>query len=130
MSEKVSRWNVLFIISAVIGLIYTIFIISYMANTGDSGATSAEQIGISIAMAMIFPHVVVVVVSVILNFVTVFTNSTVLGLLTGIFYSVSGLLMPIYILFVAAPIVLSWIGYVQLRKRNQKLENLSFPGAA
>lgn len=119
MSNTIKRWNTLVITSAVLGSAYVIYLMTYMAGSVDQGGSSAEKAGVAIALTLMTPHLVLVLTAVILNIVTVFTNSPIVALLTAIFYSIAALVFLLYILFVIPSIVLSWIGYTQLRKRKQ-----------
>lgn len=124
MSTTVKRWNVLFIIAGVLGAAYAVYLSTYMAQAGSSSGSAAERAGAAIALALMTPHLVLVITAVVLNTITIFTNNTVLALLTAIAYSVAAVVFLLYIMFVIPSIVLSWIGFAQLRKRKQILEGV------
>ncbi|MGB3414623.1 MAG: hypothetical protein WBA28_07905 [Microbacteriaceae bacterium] len=121
MTTTVKRWNILLIIAAVLGSAYAIYLSTYIANSSSQTGSAGTKAGIAIAVAIMTPHLILVITAAVLNIITVFTNSPILALLTAIFYSVAALVFLLYILFVIPSIVLSWIGFVQLRKRSKDI---------
>lgn len=105
------------IISAVLGLAYSIYIISYFSvNMSGSGA---EALGGALATALVTPHMVCVAVAVIFNIIAVFTNKRGFALAGAILYCVGAVLFLIYAFFVVPSIVLSFVGYAKLGKLNK-----------
>ncbi len=107
------------LISGIIGLLYSIYIISYfsgnMANTKDS----AELVGGAIATALVTPHMILVVLATIFNWVGYFTNKKGFALTGAILYTVGGVMFLLYFIFVIPSLVLSFVGTSNLKKINE-----------
>lgn len=113
-----NRSKILFI-SGILGAAYTIYLISYFSG-GISGAKdTAEGIGASIATALVTPHMILVAVAAIFNWVAFFTNKVWAAITAGILYTVGGIVFILYILFVVPMIVLSFVGAAKVKKMNQ-----------
>lgn len=110
--------NLLLLISAVIGLAYSIYIISHFSGA-MSGSTGAEAAGAAIATALVTPHMILVVLATIFNWVAWFTNKAGFALVSGILYAVGGVVFLGYFLFVVPSMVLSFVGYAQLKSHRR-----------
>lgn len=111
--------NVLLIISAILGLAYTIYLIVYFTGANAGAASDAESLGTAIATAMVLPHLILIAFATIFNIIAVLTNKGGLALTAGILYAVGALFFLLYALFVAPMIVLSFVGFAQLKKAKQ-----------
>jgi hypothetical protein len=94
-------------VGTVIALLYTIYIIGYMASTGEavSSDDSAEAVGTGLAMLLILPHVTL----------------TVVGTLFGViafFWAVAAATFILYAAFLIPSIVLGFVGYTAQKKLN------------
>ncbi len=108
--------SVALLISAIIGLIYGIYIISYFVDINASSSSTSDIIGSGIATALVLPHMIFVLIAVIFNIISWAINSRPFALTAGILYSVSALLFILYALFVVPSIVLSFVGFAKLKK--------------
>ncbi len=115
MKKKRSK---LLLISAIIGTLYALYIIIYFSSSLSSN-DSAEALGAAIATALVMPHMILVVLAVIFNWVGYGTNKRGLALTGGILYSVAGVLFLMYIFFVIPSLVLSFVGYAKLKQINE-----------
>lgn len=113
MKEKKS---ILLLISAILGTFYSIYIINHFFTGIISSNNVFEQAGISIATFIVTPHIIGTVIATALNWVAYFKHDKVVALVTAILYLVSGLLFLFYIIFVLPSIVLSFIGYSNIKK--------------
>ncbi len=106
------------LVSGILGALYSIYIISHFfsATTGSKGA---EQVGAAIATALVTPHMILVVLATIFNWVAYFSNIRGFALTAGILYSVGGVVFLLYIIFVIPSLVLSFVGYAKLKKINE-----------
>ncbi|GAA0731988.1 hypothetical protein [Clostridium oceanicum] len=111
------------IISAVLGIAYSIYLITYFAGLG--GGSTAEAVGSSIATALVTPHMICVVIATIFNTVGAFFNKAGFALTGGILYCVGGVLFLMYIPFVIPMIILSFIGYVSVKKNKIKAQKVA-----
>lgn len=111
--------------SGILGAIYSIYLICYFSRA-TTGSQGAEQVGAALATVLVTPHMILVVLATIFNWVSYFTNKRGFALTGGILYSVGGVIFLLYILFVIPSIVLSFVGYSNLKKINEinaKIEN-------
>lgn len=119
-----SKHSKALLISAILGALYSIYLICYFTGA-IGGSEGAEQVGAARATALVTPHMVLVVLATIFNWVGYFTNKRGFALTGGILYSVSGVMFLIYIMFVIPSIVLSFVGYANLKKINNESDKVS-----
>lgn len=113
------------LISAILGTIYSIYIIMYFTGA-VGGSEGTEQVGAALATAMVMPHLILVVLATIFNWVAYFTNKRGFALTAGILFSVGAVLFIIYALFVVPSLVLCFVGFSNLKKINApNTENIS-----
>ncbi len=105
------------LVGAILGAAYSIYLILYFSGA-IGGSEGSEQAGAVIAAALVTPHMILVILAAIFNWVAYFTNKRGLALTAGILYSVGGVLFLVYILFVVPSLVLSFVGYANLKKIN------------
>lgn len=116
--------SVALIIAAVLGVLYSIYIITYFSGAIAGTQSGAEAIGGAIATALVTPHMICVVIAAIFNSVACLTNKRGFALTGAILYSVGAVLFLMYALFVVPSIILSFIGYAKLGKINKKAAEL------
>lgn len=107
------------LISAILGTLYSIYLICYFSGA-IGGSEGSEQLGAAMATALVTPHMILVVLATIFNWVGYFANKRGFALTGGILYSVGGVMFLIYILFVVPSLVLSFVGYANLKKINEQ----------
>jgi hypothetical protein len=107
-------------VGTVIALIYTIYIIGYMASTGDavSGDDSAEAVGTGLAMLLILPHVTLTVVGTLFGVIAFFSKKAGFALTAGIIWAVAAATFILYAAFLIPSIVLGFVGYTAQKKLN------------
>lgn len=108
--------NKLLLISFVIGVAYLIYSASYWSGAVGSGATDAEKIGSGIAGVLVMPHLVFTALAVIFNALGLFMRKRGFALAGAILYTVALVLFPMYFMFVIVEMILSYVGYVKMRK--------------
>lgn len=106
------------LISGILGALYSIYLICYFTGA-TAGSEGAEQVGAAIATVLVTPHMVLVVLATIFNWVSYFSNKRGFALTAGILYSVGGVIFLLYIIFVIPSLVLSFVGYSNLKKINE-----------
>jgi heme/copper-type cytochrome/quinol oxidase subunit 2 len=98
-----------------------LYIVGYFL--GAVGSTDgAEQVGSAIATMIILPHLVLLVLAVIFNWVGFFLNAKWAAITTGVLYSVSGVVFLMYIVFEIPMIVLSFVSIGKIAKINKLKE--------
>ena len=118
MKSKRKR-SVSLIIAAVLGVIYSIYILTYFSGVITGTQSAAEAVGGVIATAFVTPHMVCVVVAAIFNSVACFTNKRGFALAGAILYCVGAVVFLMYAPFVVPSIILSFVGYAKLGKINK-----------
>lgn len=111
------------IASAVLGVLYSIYLIAYFFGVSTGDVSDAEAIGGAIATVLVMPHMILVALAAIFNVLGVSLEKTGFALTAGILYSVGGVLFLIYLPLVIPMIVLSFVGYSRMKKF--KLEDKS-----
>ncbi|WWU66100.1 hypothetical protein QJR26_06935 [Clostridium baratii] len=113
--EMTKRSNAL-LTSAILGTVYILYLFSYFGEAMNRSTNISAQIGVTLAIDAVTPHIVLVVLAVIFNWVSYFARKTGFALTAGILYSVAGAVFLLYIFFVIPSIVLSFVGYSNLKK--------------
>lgn len=112
MREKKS---VILLISAILGIVYAIYIVTYFfgVSTGQSG--TAEAIGAGIATALVTPHMICTVLAAIFNVLGWALSHRGFALTGAILYCVAAVAFLMYAPFVVIQIILSFIGFARLK---------------
>jgi hypothetical protein len=109
------------IISAILGIIYSVYLISYFSGAISGTGSSTEALGGALATALVTPHMICIVLATIFNTVGAIFNKSGFALTGAILYCVGGVLFIMYIPFVIPMIVLSFIGYGRVKKNIIKI---------
>lgn len=124
-SEKVKKAtrtykpkNIPVTISFVLGALYTLYLIFYIVSMNGTGASDAENIGIAIGSILIMPHAICVGIATIFNGLGMAMDKRGFVLTGAILYAVSMAFMFIYFFFVIIQMVLSFVGYSQMKKKS------------
>lgn len=110
--------SVLLLISAILGILYAIYIVVYFMGAGSSTNGAAEAIGAGIATMIVMPHMICAVLAAIFNTLGWAMSSRGFSLTGAILYAVAAVLFPIYAMFVIIQMILSFIGFARLKKLN------------
>jgi len=117
MFEK--RSKVLFLAN-VLGTIYAFYLMVHFF--GSMGATEgAEQIGAGLATAIIMPHLVLIILSVLFGFLGFFLKKDGFNLTSGILYCVATALFLFHFMFTVPLIVLSFVGYSKQKQMRRTI---------
>lgn len=108
------------LVSAILGTLYVIYLITYFSGSIGGSSDTAEQVGAALATALVMPHMILVALALIFNWVSYFTNKRGFALTAGILYSVGGVMFVLYVLFVVPSLVLSFVGYAKLKAINEE----------
>lgn len=109
--------SVLLLISAILGVLYAIYSVTYWAGAG-SGMSGAAAIGAGIATVLAMPHTICAVLAAIFNVLGWAMSSRGFALTGAILYAVAAVLFPIYAMFVLIQMILSFVGFAKLKKGN------------
>lgn len=102
--------------SAIIGALYSCYIISHFAT----GFTENEVAG-AISIALVAPHIFIMLVALGFNIAACFNNKHILSLISGICYVVSGFIFPLYFIMVIPEIILVFLGWYKVFKIKKTL---------
>lgn len=105
------------LVSWILSLLYLIFLISNFAG-GIGSTTGAEQAGATLATALVLPHMLAVGIGLIFNILGYFLNNRAFVLVGAILYSVSILLFMMYFMFVIIQMILSYVAFAKMKKKN------------
>ena len=121
-SKKVSKKkrSVALTISAILGVIYSIYIISYFSKAMLGSGSTAEAVGGALATALVTPHMVCAVIGAIFNVIAAIGNKRAFALVGAILYCVGAVIFLLYAAFLIPSIILSFVGYARLKKINKE----------
>ena len=108
--------SVLLLVSAVLGVVYAVYIVSYLIGANSADMTSAEAIGAGIGTMLLIPHALCACLAALFNVIGWSMGKRGFALAGGILYAVAILCMPLYALFTIVQCVLSFVGYARMRK--------------
>ncbi len=101
----------LLLISGIIGTAYLIYLFSYFTGINADG-----EVGSAVATMLVAPHMVLVLLAVIFNWLGFILKVRWGALVAGILYSVSIFLMPAYFMFVLIELILCFIAFARMKK--------------
>lgn len=104
------------IVSAVLGVAYSIYLITYFSGAMSDANSTGEALGGAIATALVMPHMICVVLAAIFNVIGALANKSGFALTGAILYCVGGVIFLMYMPFVLPMMILSFIGYSKVKK--------------
>ncbi len=116
-AQTQQKKSVLLLISAILGILYAIYIVSYFAGAPSNAGGAAEAVGVGIATAIVMPHMVCAVLAAIFNVLGWALSSKGFALTGAILYAVAAVLFPLYAMFVLIQMILSFIGFTRLKNK-------------
>ncbi|QOX64236.1 hypothetical protein FRZ06_13245 [Anoxybacterium hadale] len=111
------------LISAILGTLYLVYVISYFIN-GVASTSGSDQIGAGIATALVAPHMFLLALAVLFNWIGWAARVRWAALTGGILYCVSGLLFLLYVVFEIPSIILSFVGFAKMKKAKTKVQEV------
>ncbi len=115
MREKTKHSKAL-LVSAILGSIYAVYIVYYFFSNTASQTDAAAAIGAGIATALVMPHMLFTVLAAIFNWLGWVGNTRWAALVGGILYAVAAVLFIMYAPFVLLQMILSFVGFANLKK--------------
>lgn len=112
------------LISAILGTLYLAYIIYYFIN-GVTSTSGSEQIGAGIATALVAPHMFLLAIAVLFNWIGWAARVRWAALTGGILYCVSGFTFLLYVFFEIPSIVLSFVGFAKMKNAKAKDQSLA-----
>lgn len=106
------------LVSSVLSTIYLIYIVTYFFNLMSSSSNGTEAVGAGLASFIVAPHIFIVLLGVIFNWIGWGMNKRWAALVAGILYSVSIFFMILYAIFVIVQVVLCFVGYAKMKKEG------------
>jgi predicted RND superfamily exporter protein len=112
--------SVVAFLAAVIGLAYSIFILSYFTSINSEAVDDSEAVGAALATVLVIPHMLLAMLATIFAIIGFFTRKAGLILTGAILFASSALLFLLYAAFLIPSIVLGFVGYAQQKKINKR----------
>ena len=103
------------IISMVLGVGYSIYLMSYFYNITICGSGMDFIVG-SLASAIVFPHMITTIAGAVFSVIAVITNKRWCAMVSFILYYVASILFIMYAVFTLPIAIISTIGYVRKKK--------------
>lgn len=119
MDEKKpkKKGRILLFLALIVGIAYLIYSFSYWSGAVTNSATSSEQVGASIASAVVLPHVIAEALAVLFNAIAALFYSRGFALTAAILYTVSLVLFPPYFMFVVIEMILCYVAFALMKKK-------------
>lgn len=109
--------SVCLLISAIIGTLYSAYSLSYwLPQWVETAPQLSSIVAAGLTAVMVGPHVLCVCIAVTFNWIGWAMRGPGFSLAGAILYSIAALCMPLYSVFVLAEMILSYIGFAQVRK--------------
>ena len=112
--EGKSRKSMCLLISAILGILYSVYLITYFSGA-LSGSEGAAALGAGIAVTLVMPHIAATVLATVFTTLGWGANSRGLALTGAILYCVAAVLFPLYAMFVLVQIILAFVGFTRLK---------------
>lgn len=113
--EAQKKKSVLLLISAILGVLYAIYSVTYWMGA-SAGMSGAAAVGAGIATVLTMPHTICAILAAIFNVLGWAMSSRGFALTGAILYAVAAVLFPIYAMFVLIQMILSFVGFAKLKK--------------
>ncbi len=106
---------------ALLGVAYAVYSVIYWSGAAEAVASEdiSESLGAGIALAFVFPHMIVTVIGAIFAVIGFLTRSTGLTLTGAILFAAAALLFLLYAAFLLPSIILGFVGYSNQKKMNK-----------
>lgn len=108
--------------SALVATIYLVYIISYFTSINSEATNDTEAIGSALATALVMPHMFLLGLGVLFNWLGFFLRGTGFSLTAAILYCVAAVLFIPYAPMVLPAIVLGFVGYSKQKGINRSLK--------
>ncbi len=110
------KLNIPLLISLVIGVAYLIYSVVYWSGAVGGTTTGTAAAGAAIASALVMPHLICLAVGIVFNALGLFMRKAAFALVGAILYAVALVLFIPYFMFVIVEMILSFVGFSQLKK--------------
>ncbi len=114
--KQKKKRSICLLISAILGVVYAIYLVSYFGGSVGTAGSSSEALGAGLATALVMPHMVCAALAAVFNVLGWAMNHRAFALVGAILYTVALVLFPMYFMFVVVQMILSYIGFAQLKK--------------
>ncbi len=107
------------LVSMILGILYSIYAVSYWLTDITDPMDTPEVVGANIARLLILPHLLLALIGTLMNILGYFLNSKGFILTGAILYTVSLVVFPFYFMFVMLQMILSYIAYARMGKKQE-----------
>jgi len=112
----VKKLNIPLLISLIIGVAYLIYSIVYWGGAVGGPSTGTAAAGAAVAATLVMPHLIFLVIGIVFNALGLFMKKAGFALVGAILYAVALVLFIPYFMFVIVEMILSFVGFAQLKK--------------
>lgn len=116
--KKGGKLNIPLLISFIIGVLYMLYSLVYWSGATSGMSNEWEQLGAGIATALVMPHLICTLIAVVFNALGLFLNKRGFALTGAILYSVAIVLFLAYFMFVIIEMILSYVGFATMKKKE------------
>lgn len=107
------------LVSMIFGILYSVYAVTYWFSDIAEPMDTPELIGANIARLLVLPHLLLALIGTLMNILGFFLNSKGFILTGAILYTVSLVVFPIYFMFVIIQMILSYIAYARMSKKEK-----------
>ncbi len=108
--------SVLLLVSAVLGVVYAVYVVAYFSTVNAGSASGAEAVGAGIATLLVVPHLLCTVLAALFNVLGWACNRRAFALTAGILYAAAIVCMPLYAPFTIVQSIMCFVAYARMRK--------------
>lgn len=107
----------LLLCAGILGTLYLIYLISHFTGAMSS-ANESDALAGGLATAIVFPHLVCVLIAAVFNWIGWLAKARWAALVAGIMYAVSMVLMFMYAMFVVVQMILCFVAFAKMKKKT------------
>lgn len=106
------------IISAILGTLYALYLVSHFGSGVLNSNSGAETLGAGMATMIVLPHMLTASLGAVFSVIAVVTYKQWAAMTAFILYFVASALFPIYAMFTIPIGILATIGWIKVKKAN------------
>lgn len=120
MPNASNKKSTLLLVAAILGALYTVYLVVYFTGAVGGAESSGESLGAAIAGTLVAPHGVCTALATIFCFLAWGVNSRPFALTSGILFAVAIVLFPPYFIFVTLQTIFAFVGFARLPKKSHE----------
>lgn len=105
----------LLLVAAVLSTLYTVYLVTYFGGAMNGSESSAAALGAGLATALVAPHMVVVAIATVFNWIAWALRARWAALTAGILYAVGMVVMFMYAIFVILQTIFCFVAFAKMK---------------